>query len=99
MILPQSYSMKQKILHRLLYCQMIILSSSVFENKIKKYDKDINQDEAYSAEVEEKLKATEKGDIKAMLVSAFLVLWLPCVGILILLCALAYLMLGLPFAK
>lgn len=67
--------------------------------RIKKYDKDINQDEAYSAEVEEKLKATEKGDIKAMLVSAFLVLWLPCVGILILLCALAYLMLGLPFAK
>lgn len=60
--------------------------------RIKKYDVDVSE------EAEEKLKETEKGDVPAMLLSAFLVLWLPCVLILILLCALAYLFLGLPFA-
>lgn len=66
--------------------------------RIKKYDKDVREDEEYAAEVEEKLKATEKGDIFAMICSAFLVIWLPCLIILILICALAYLFLGIPFA-
>lgn len=66
--------------------------------RIKKYDKDINTDEEYAKEVEEKLKATEKGDIFSMIVSAFLVIWLPCVLALVAIAGLAYLMLGLPFA-
>ena len=67
-------------------------------NRIKKYDKDIDKDEEYAQEVEEKMKETEKGDIPSMLLSAFLVLWLPCVLILILICVGAYALLGLPFA-
>lgn len=66
--------------------------------RISKYDKDIDKDEEYAREVEEKMNATEKGDIPSMLLSAFLVLWLPCVVILILICVGAYVMLGLPFA-
>lgn len=65
--------------------------------RISKYDKDIEQDEDYAKEVEEKMKETERGDIPSILFSAFLVLWLPCVVILILICVLAYLFLGLPF--
>ena len=60
--------------------------------RIKKYDKDVTEEE------QEKMKLTEKGDFFAILVSAFLVLWLPCLIILILLCVMAYLLLGLPFA-
>lgn len=67
-------------------------------NRIKKYDKDINTDEEYAMEVEEKMKATEKGDLASILLSAFLVLWLPCVVILVLICVGAYLLLGIPFA-
>ena len=66
--------------------------------RIKKYDKDIDTDEEYAREVEEKLKATEKGDIPSMLISAFLVIWLPCVLALVAICVLAYVMLGIPFA-
>lgn len=66
--------------------------------RISKYDKDIKKDEEYAMEVEEKMKATEKGDIPSMLLSAFLVLWLPCVIVLVLICVGAYVMLGLPFA-
>lgn len=66
--------------------------------RISKYDKDIKKDEEYAKEVEEKMKETEKGDIPSMLLSAFLVLWLPCVVILILICVGAYVLLGLPFA-
>lgn len=65
--------------------------------RISKYDKDIEQDEAYAQEVEEKMKETEHGDIPSMMFSAFLVIWLPCVVILVLICALAYVLLGLPF--
>ena len=66
--------------------------------RISKYDKDINIDEEYAQEVEKKMKETEKGDIPSMLLSAFLILWLPCVVILILICVGAYVLLGLPFA-
>lgn len=66
--------------------------------RIKKYDKDIRTDEAYAEEVKEKMKETEKGDFFSMCLSAFLVIWLPCVLILIGIAALAYLFLGLPFA-
>ena len=66
--------------------------------RIKKYDKDINTDEEYAMEVEKKMKATERGDIFSMILSAFLVIWLPCVLILLVIVGLAYLLLGLPFA-
>ena len=66
--------------------------------RIKKYDKDIDTDEDYAREVEEKMKATEKGDFFSMCVSAFLVIWLPCVIALLVIVGLAYLLLGLPFA-
>ena len=67
-------------------------------NRIRKYDKDIKNDEEFAREFEEKMKATEKGDLFSMLLSAFFVLWLPCVVILILICVGAYVLLGLPFA-
>ena len=67
-------------------------------NRIRKYDRDIEKDEDFAMEVEEKMKETEKGDIASMLLSAFLVLWLPCVVILVLICVGAYVLLGLPFA-
>ena len=67
-------------------------------NRIRKYDKDIDKDEEYAMEVEEKMKETEKGDLSSMLLSAFLVLWLPCLVILILIGVGAYVLLGLPFA-
>lgn len=67
-------------------------------NRIKKYDKDINTDEEYAREVEEKMKETEKGDFLSMCLSAFLVIWLPCVIALVAIVGLAYLLLGLPFA-
>ena len=66
--------------------------------RIKKYDKDIETDEEYAAEVKEKMDDTEKGDFFSMCISAFLVIWLPCVLILVAIVALAYLFLGLPFA-
>ena len=66
--------------------------------RIKKYDKDVREDKDFSDELEAKMKETEKGDFFAMLVSAFVVIWVPCLIILILLCGLAYLFLGLPFA-
>jgi len=66
--------------------------------RIKKYDKDIDTDEEYAKEVEEKMKATEKGDFFSMIVSAFLVIWIPCVLALLAIVGLAYLLLGLPFA-
>ena len=66
--------------------------------RIKKYDKDVREDEDFAMEAESKIKETEKGDFFAMMVSAFLVIWVPCLIILILLCGLAYLFLGLPFA-
>ena len=66
--------------------------------RIKKYNKDINKDKEYAEEVEAKMNEMEKGDIPAMIFSALLVLWLPCFVILILICALAYLFLGIPFA-
>ena len=65
--------------------------------RISKYDKDINIDEEYAQEVEKKMKETEKGDIPSMLLSAFLILWLPCVVILILIWIGAYVLLVLPF--
>lgn len=67
-------------------------------NRIRKYDKDIEKDEDFAREIEEKMKETEKGDLLSMLLSAFLVLWLPCVIILVLICVGAYVLLGLPFA-
>ena len=66
--------------------------------RIKKYDKDIDTDEEYAKEVEEKMKATEKGDFFSMIVSAFLVIWIPCVLALLAIVGFAYLLLGLPFA-
>jgi len=67
-------------------------------NRIRKYDRDMNKDEEFAKEIEEKMKETEKGDLLSMLLSAFLVLWLPCVIILVLICVGAYVLLGLPFA-
>ena len=67
-------------------------------NRIRKYDKDIEKDEDFAKEIEEKMRETEKGDLLSMLLSAFLVLWLPCVIILVLICVGAYVLLGLPFA-
>ena len=66
--------------------------------RIKKYDKDIDTDEEYAKEVEEKMKATEKGEFFSMIVSAFLVIWIPCVLALLAIVGFAYLLLGLPFA-
>ena len=66
--------------------------------RIKKYDKDIDTDEEYAKEVQEKMDATEKGDFLSMCASAFLVIWLPCVLALLAIVGLAYLLLGLPFA-
>ena len=67
-------------------------------NRIKKYDKDIETDEDYAREVREKMDETEKGDFLSMCLSAFLVIWLPCVVALLAIVGLAYLFLGLPFA-
>lgn len=66
--------------------------------RIKKYDRDINTDEEYAREVEEKMKETEKGDFLSMILSAFLVIWIPCVIALLAIVGLTYLFLGLPFA-
>lgn len=61
--------------------------------RIRKYrDMDVTD------QAEEKLKETEKGDFLAMWFSAILTLWLPALVILVLLCAAAYVLLGLPFA-
>ncbi|MBQ8230876.1 MAG: hypothetical protein IJZ34_02950 [Lachnospiraceae bacterium] len=61
--------------------------------RIKKYDKDVTE------EAEERFSELEKHDMTSMIVSAMLTIWLPCVLVLILICGLAYLFLGLPFAK
>ena len=58
----------------------------------------LHTDEEYAREVEEKMKETEKGDFLSMCLSAFLVIWLPCVIALVAIVGLAYLLLGLPFA-
>ncbi|MBQ7955876.1 MAG: hypothetical protein IJ282_08995 [Lachnospiraceae bacterium] len=62
--------------------------------RIKKY-RDMDVDE----EAEKKISQLEKGDMSAMIFSALLVLWIPALLILILICALAYLFLGFPFAS
>lgn len=71
--------------------------------RIRKYRDKYYHDKYYhdmdvTAETEEKLGQTEKGDFFAMWISAMLTLWLPSLVILILLCAAAYVLLGLPFA-
>lgn len=65
---------------------------------MQELEEHIAENEDYADEAGEKRKETEHGDIFSMLVSAFFTLWLPCVGILILICVLAYVLLGLPFA-
>ena len=51
------------------------------------------------AESEKRSKELEKGDIPAILLSAFLTLWLPALILLVLLCAVAYLFTGIPFGR
>lgn len=60
---------------------------------LKKYrNQDIEKQE------KEKMSELEKGDVPAMCFAALFTLWLPSLLILIILCALAYVFLGLPFA-
>ena len=51
------------------------------------------------AESEKRSKELEKGDIPAILLSAFLTLWLPALILLVLLCTVAYLFTGIPFGR
>lgn len=51
------------------------------------------------AESEKRSKELEKGDIPAILLSAFLTLWLPALILLVLLCVVAYLFTGIPFGR
>ncbi len=64
-----------------------------FDKRMKKI-----RDIKYEEQEEEKGKELEKKDVPALLISSFLVLWLPATIILLIICGLAFLLLGIPFA-